>query len=480
MLHTLLGPQRFRKACDNYFERFDGKAVTTDDFVDAMQSETDIDLTQFRRWYSQSGTPEVSVRVEHDVASRALVLHFTQMTPSTADQQEKLPLHIPVRMAILNQEGVIIPFALPGTEEAAEHVYSLTEAQATLRIENVDEKVVPSLFRGFSAPVKVKVHDTPDEWFFLATHETDACARAQAFNRLCSHECFETIEMGAALEPKRLALFMASVLQSEMDDYALMAHLLTLPSEMYFAEQKTPVNVEGIVAWRTQTRQYLARTLYDSFKQFYLALEESDSEYSPKAAGKRVLRQVCLHYLVASGEPEGVMMAAAQFNAHKNMTETIGALSALRDTKNDVNEMCLQDFYDRFKDNSLVMDKWFAMQARANRDDTVFALEALAQHPAFNIKNPNKVYSLYAAFGHGNFAQFHRADGEGYAFIRDAVIALDKINPQVAARVITPLIQFRRYDEARAALMKQALVKISESSGISKDIYEIVTKSLNI
>ncbi|MFI4957077.1 MAG: aminopeptidase N [Gammaproteobacteria bacterium] len=478
MLHTLLGPERFRTACDDYFDRFDGSAVTTDDFVDAMQSETDIDLTQFRRWYSQSGTPEVSVRFEHDESSRSLVLDFTQLTPPTPDQQEKLALHIPIRMALLNQEGALIPFALPGTDKAMEQVYSLTQANATLRIEDVDGKVIPSLFRGFSAPVKVKVHNTPDEWFFLATHDTDPCARTQAFNRLCLHECFETIDMGSALEPKRLALFMAAVLQSEMQDYAMMAHLLTLPSDMFFAEARSPVNVEGIVAWRMQTKQYLARTLYDSFKQYYLALEESDSEYSSKAAGKRALRQVCLQYLVASGEVEGVMLAAAQYNAHKNMTETMGALYALRDAKNDVREMCLQDFYERWKDNSLVMDKWFAMQAQANRDDAVFTSERLAQHPAFNIKNPNKVYSLFAAFGYGNFAQFHRADGEGYAFIRDAVIALDKINPQVAARVITPLIQYRRYDEQRAALMKQALVKISASSGISKDIYEIVTKSI--
>lgn len=478
MLHTLLGPESFRKACDDYFHRFDGKAVTVDDFVDAMQGATRLDLTQFRRWYAQSGTPEVSITVEHEDAKGTLLVHFSQNTPPTADQAEKFPLHIPVRLALLSTEGALIPFALEGSEEALEHVYSLRDNTATLRIDNLPTKVVPSFFRGFSAPVKVNMHETPDEWFFIATHDTDPCARAQAFHRLCMHECFETVEMGGGLEPKRLALFMASVLQSESHDYAMMAHLLTLPSDNFFAEARTPVNVNGIAAWRTHTQEYLGKTLYETFKQYYLALETSDNAFSAQAAGKRALRQVCLHYLVASGNIEGIILAAAQYNLHANMTETMGALRALRDTKNDVRESCLQDFYERWKDNALVLDKWFALQATSRRDDTVFTLEKLVHHPAFNIKNPNKAYSLFAAFGNQNFEQFHRADGEGYRFIRDAVIALDIINPQVAARVVKPLIQHRRFSEGRAMLMREALVYILEKQGISKDVFEIVSKSV--
>lgn len=478
MLHTLLGPARFRQACDDYFARFDGKAVTVDDFVDAMQGATDLNLTQFKRWYSQSGTPEVSVRVEHDEAHETLTLHFSQMTPPTADQLKKQSLHIPVRMALLGESGKLVPFALPHTDMALEHVYSLTEAESTVRIENVPGKVVPSLFRGFSAPVKVNVHETPDEWFFIATNDTDPCSRAQAFNRLCLHECFETIDMGGGLAPKRLALFMASVLQSDTQDYAMMAHLLTLPSDNFFAQARVPVNVDGIVAWRTHTQHYLANELYDMFKQYYLALEDTDTGFSPMAAGKRALRQVCLSYLVASGNIEGIMLAAAQYNTHANMTETMGALRALRDTNNDVHESCLQDFYERWKNNGLVMDKWFALQATARRDDAVFRLQALSRHPAFNIKNPNKVYSLFAAFGSQNFSQFHRLDGEGYAFIRDAVVTLDKINPQVAARVVKPLIKYRHFDETRAALMKDALAVIAKIPDISRDVFEIVSKSI--
>lgn len=478
MLHTLLGPQRFRAACDDYFKRFDGQAVTVDDFVDAMQGATTLDLTQFRRWYAQSGTPEVSVTFEHDEAHRALLIHFKQHTPSTPDQTEKHPLHIPIRMALLSAEGQPLLFALPGTEEGYEHVYSFKETEATLQIAPVPSKVVPSLFRGFSAPVKVNMHETPDEWFFIATHDTDPCARAQAFNRLCLHECFETIDMGAGLEPKRLSLLMASVLQSESKDYAMMAHLLTLPSDAFFAEARTPVDVSGITAWRSHTRAYLGQTLYALFKQYYLALETEEDGYSAELSGKRALRQVCLQYLVASGDIEGITLAATQYNRQHNMTEIIGALRALRDAKNDVREVCMQDFYQRWRDNALVLDKWFALQAGTDRDDTVFHLKTCVQDPSFNIKNPNRAYSVFAVFGQHNFAQFHRADGEGYRFIRDAVIALDAINPQVAARVVKPLIQYRKIEGERASMMRDALQYIVHTRGISKDVYEIVSKSL--
>ncbi len=478
MLHTLLGSASYRAACDDYFARFDGQAVTVDDFVNVMQMHTPIDLTQFRLWYSQSGTPQVSVRYEKDQNDQSLLLHFAQTTPPTADQAVKVPLHIPVRIALLNEQGALIPFALQGNDKAIEQVYSLTSAEATVRIDDIPGKVFPSLFRGFSAPVKMDIQDSPEEWFFIATHDTDPCARTLAFNKLCLHECFETIHMGDTLEPVRLSWFMSSVLQAESHDHAMTAHLLTLPSELFFAEARTPVNVYGIVKWRTHTKQFLAQSLYQNFKQYYLALSDIDSDFSSDNSGKRALRQVCLDYLVASGEKEALSFAKAQYDKHVNMTETMGALRALRDVTGMERESCLEDFYQRFKSNHLVMDKWFSLQATSNRPDVIEELIILSQSPAFNIKNPNKAYSLFGAFGAQNLAQFHRADGAGYAFIRDAVISLDAINPQVAARVVKPLIQHRRFDEGRASLMRAALSEILSRKGISSDLFEIVSKSM--
>ncbi len=479
MLHTLLGPTLFRKACDHYFSTFDGQAVTVDDFVDTMQEVSNIDLTQFRCWYSQSGTPIVSVKFECHPDEHTIIFHFSQHTPPTADQKEKQPLHIPIRIGLLDEQGKLIPFEISGQPQALEQVYSLTGKEATLKISHIEGKVVPSLFRQFSAPVKMLVEDTPDEWFFIASHDTDPCARAIAFNKLCQHECFEAIDAEKVLEPKRLSLFMASILQSETQDYAMMAHLLSLPTEMFFEASRTPVDVNGIVIWRANTKHYLAKMLYESFKQYYLALVDKDLTFSSKAASKRLLRQVCLDYMVASGETEAIALAAEQYSEHTNMTEMMGALRALRDSKNEAREICLLDFYERFKDNPLVMDKWFSLQATARRDDVVSTLQKLVSHPAFNIKNPNKVYSLFGAFGFQNFSEFHRADGSGYEFIRDAVITLDAINPQVAARVIKPLVQYRRFDKERAELMHRALVKISETKNISKDVFEIVSKTVS-
>jgi aminopeptidase N len=468
MMHTLLGPEKFRKACDYYFEQFDGFAATTDDFVECMQKIGKVDLSQFKLWYDQSGTPELTVTWDYDEQHSKLNINFKQFTPATADQKEKQNLHIPIRLSVLGENG---------KELIKEQVYSLKEQEQTLTL-SCAERGTPSLLRNFSAPLKLRANYTTDELLFLAIHDDDGLARYEAGQSLAVKEIFRIIDGGEACESKRLSALFSTLLDDDHSDPALLAYMLRLPSEAYLAEQRRPIAVDAIVQTRQGLQQSLAIAHANAFKQHYIALQQDSYSLDQPAVAQRALRNACLYYFAASDDEEGVALAERQYFSANNMTDKMAALLALNDRDSEIRELCLTDFFDAWEDNALVMDKWLALQATSRRAETISRIEQLAKHQTFSYHNPNKVYSLFAQFGHQNFQCFHDATGKGYSLIADTVIKLDSINPQVAARVIRPLISYRQHEEHRQKLMREALLRISKKTDLSADVYEIVNKSL--
>jgi aminopeptidase N len=480
MQHTLLGPELFRKATDQYFDQFDGKAVTTDDFVDTMQAVSGIDLTQFRRWYDQSGTPELIADWDYDEVNQTLRFEFSQMTLPTADQPEKLPLHIPVRIAVLDVEGKMVPFTY-NNEEHTEAVISITEAKQTVNLTGLAVKTIPSLLRGFSAPVKSNFHYNPDELLFLSIHDTDPISRYEAVQQLYVHEITGLIaeNLPVADCPDRIETLFSALLNDDKTDPELLALMLTLPSENYLSEQYNPVPVESLHFVRKQLIQSIAARFNTAFRQHYLAYAQEHYAPTREAIAKRAFQHLCLGYLCARQDLAGREMASHHYYHANSMTDTLAALRALNDSHCPEREACLTDFYDTWAEEPLVIDKWLALQATSRSEGVIDQVKRLSEHAAFNFENPNKVYSLLAQFGMNNPYYFHQREGKGYQLIADAVLHLNTLNPQVAARLIKPLINFKRYDEERKALMKAELIRIQRAETLSPDIFEIVSKCLN-
>lgn len=479
MQHTLLGPELFRQATDRYFEQFDGRAVTTDDFVAVMQEVSGIDLTQFRRWYDQSGTPELSADWNYDEAEQSLTIKFSQKTRPTADQPVKEPLHIPVRLALLDHQGAMLNFTYHGKTHA-ETVISVKQPEESFTFREVTSRPIPSLLRGFSAPVSSKFNYTPDEWLFLSVHDNDPVARYEALQSLYVHELINLIETKQTVEscPQRIQTLFTALLSDQTTDPALLALMMSLPSENYISELMMPVPVESIFKVRQQLIKAIGREFKDVFYQHYLAYAQPHYELTQTAIAKRSFQHLCLYYLTASGEQTALELASKHYFNANNMTDTLAALRALNDHPSTERDLCLTDFYDEWSEENLALDKWLALQASARYEGVVEQVKRLSQHAAFNYENPNKVYSLFAQFGNNNPYYFHSQDGSGYQLITDAVLFLNKTNPQVAARIVKPLINYKRYDEHRMALMKAELVRIQQEPKLSPDLFEIVTKSL--
>lgn len=471
MQYTLLGPETFRKATDEYFKRFDGQAVTTDDFVDVMQEVSGIDLTQFRLWYSQSGTPVLDIDWDYDSQKSTLSMTFKQHTPPTADQKTKQPLHIPVRLALLNKAGEHIH---------PETVLSIQEVEQTIVFKDVKEKPIPSLLRGFSAPVKAKITYSPEELLFLATNDDDPVARYEALQQLYVNEILHMIvePENKWVFPERIKALFAAFLNDSTSDPALLALLMTLPSENYLAEQIKPVPVDAIHRARQFLIKQIAETFHHNFLQHYLAFKQDHYELTQLAVAKRAFQHRCLGYITATQAHEALELAVEHYHQADNMTDRLAGLQALNDIDCEQRDACLTDFYETWSQDHLVIDKWLALQATARCPGVTEHVEQLSKHEAFSFSNPNKVYSLFLQFGINNPYYFHQSDGAGYRLLTDAVIRLNEANPQVAARLVKPLINFRHYDDNRQALMKEALVRIQGEQKLSKDIYEIVMKSL--
>ena len=461
MLHTLLGAEGFRRGTDLYFERHDGQAVTTDHWLAAMADASGHDLTGFRRWYSQAGTPRIAAELRHDAAAATATLQLAQTVPPTPGQPDKLPMTLPLRVALFDRDT--------GARVGDEHVVELG-ATAQVRFDGVQRPPVMSLNRGFSAPVILSTPASRDELAFLSAHDDDPFARYEALQRLALAVLAED---GPADD---LVAAVGATLRSGLDP-AFIAEAVLLPSEAFIGDQAAVVDVDAIHARRDAIRRQVAAALR---REWWAAYEDHGAnryEQTPEAKGRRRLKNVALGYLLADDAPDGVAAAYAQFTDADNMTDRIAALGGLVNSAAGERETALQAFYTRFEHDPSVIDKWFTAQALSTRPDTLAQVDALRTHPAFSRSNPNRLRALIGAFG-ANQLRFHAADGAGYRLVADEVIAVDALNPSLAARLVTPLGRWRRFDAARGALMLGELERIVGRAGVSKDVFEMASKSL--
>mgnify|MGYP001164754521 CR=1 FL=1 len=485
MIHTLMGPENFRKGMDLYFQRHDNQAVTIEDFAQAMQDASGVDLRQFRHWYSTAGTPEVEVLTEWDAAAGAYSLTVRQSVPPTPGQTEKPALHIPFAIGLLDRNGAELPIRLEGENSAVAgtRVLSVTEAEQRFRFVGLDAEPVPSLLRDFSAPVRLK--SQPRERLkFLFAHDTDPFARWEAGQQLATQLLLEMVaayreDRPMALDPDFIEGF-AQTLQDDRLDPAFRAEALTLPGESYLADQMDVVDPEAIHAAREAARAQIASALWDELLAAYEANDETGAyRINPESVGRRALKNVCLGMLAAvTGRAEIDRRVDRQFAEGSNMTDVLAALSILNDSDRPERTTALAAFFDKWRDDALVIDKWFSLQAMSSLPGTPAAVRELTRHPAYDPLNPNRVRSVVAAFATGNPLHFHAADGSGYAFLADQVIDTDARNPQLAARLVSPLGRWRRQDEARQRMMREALERILAQPRLSKDVFEIAAKSL--
>lgn len=488
MVHALVGEKGFQKGIKLYFQRHDGQAVTCDDFLAAMADANGHDLQRFSRWYGQSGTPVVTACCEHDAAARRFTLHLSQATPATHDQPLKQALVIPFALGLLTRQGDEIPLQLQGEKpgecagDSHTRVLLLENARQTFVFENVPEPPVPSLLRDFSAPVKLQYDCPAADLALLIQHDPDAFVRWESA-QLLAQQAILAVRQSLAegrqlqLDPQLLKAFDA-LLRDRASDPALLAETLMLPGEDYLAEQMTVIDVDGLHAARKFVKQALATALCDGFRARY---DENDvaQAYDLTAAsvGRRSLKNVCLAYLAEL--PGEMGLVQRQFERSSNMTDSLASLSALVYNDAPCADAALEHFEQRWRQDALVMDKWFSLQARQPLGRTVERLQKLIHHPAFSLTNPNKVRSVVGAFAMSNPSGFHVASGAGYRWVADRVLDLDPLNPQVAARTVCAFNHWRRYDPNRQALMKAELERIDRAAGLSPGVAEIVGKALN-
>jgi aminopeptidase N len=485
MIHTLIGKEDFRRGMDLYIRRHDNHAVTTEDFVAAMQEASGVDLGQFKRWYEQAGTPEITARGHWDAATASYELTVAQKVPPTPGQPEKLPMLIPLAMGLIGPDGTEMSTRLEGeaTGRNGTRVIALGDARQSFRFVDVPASPVPSLLRSFSAPVKLK--GVPlDRLKFLAVHDTEPFARWEAgqqvatgllLARIAAHQHAET---PAPLDPDLVAAMGRTLADADCDP-ALAAEALTLPSEAFLADQLAVVDVDAIHAAREATRAALGKELAAEFASTYRALADAGPYRIDGAAiGRRALRNTSLAYLTAADPEKGAVLAMAQFDAGRNMTDVLATLMVLADLDRPERDAALTRFYELWSHDELVIDKWFALQARSSLPQTPGRVRELTHHPSFTRKNPNRVRALVGTFAQANQLRFHDASGAGYVFLADEVIALDPVNPTTAARLVQPLGSWRRHDPARQGLMRRELERVLATPDLSKNTYEMVSKSL--
>jgi aminopeptidase N len=465
MMATLLGPQRFRAGTDLYFDRHDGEAATCEDFVRAMEEGGAIDLAQFRRWYEQAGTPRLKLTLSEDQGQWAL--DVVQTVPPTPGQPEKLPMMMPLRIAAFDRSGGA---SLPDT------LVTLTGATQRIALGAFGARPALSINRGFSAPVIVDFERAPGELAWLAAHDDDPFARYEALQQLMLDTLVAAAAGNAADHPAVIDA-VAQTLRGRGEDPAFVAEAVLLPSEAFIGDQMLTVDPDAIRRERLALQAAIGRALEDEWRAILANTTPPATELSPHAKGERRLRGVALAYLAATGIADIPALVFGVFSDADGMTERQAALATLAHGDSDERAHALDIFYQRYRDNPLVLDKWFQVQAWSMRSDTVEAVRQLAEHADFTLSNPNRVRSLYGAFT-GNQAAFHQADGAGYRLIADLVIALDPRNPQTAARMIPPLGRWKRFDEARAAMMRAELERILAQPGLSRDTTEQASKSL--
>lgn len=484
MMHTLLGPEKFRKGMDLYFQRHDGQAVTCDDFAAAMEDASGVDLSQFKLWYSQAGTPHLTASGAYDPAAETFTLTLEQGTAPTPGQAEKKPLHLPIAIGLLDAAGNDLSLEMDGDDETpTTRVLSLTEDKQSFVFENLSQKPVPSVLRGFSAPAVLDAGLNREERAFLMARDGDAFNGWEASQQLSTDILLSLIDDHRASRDLQLdgiySDAFSALLKESAADKQFVALAATLPSQAYLAQQMDEIDFEGIEAAHNFVRGHLSTALRGDFERLYR--ENGSNEpyaFTTEQVGRRSLKNLCLSYLMRVPDEASVEACYGQFMAADNMTDSMAALAALSHQDVPERKQALDAFFERWKDNPLVLDKWFSVQATSERDDTLDAVRGLMSHPAFSLKNPNKVRSLIAAFTNGNLARFNDAGGEGYRLLADVVSDLDSTNPQIAARLLGGFDQWRRYDEARQALVAAEIDRILAKPGLSKDVFEIASKTL--
>ncbi len=476
MIQTILGEELFRKGMDLYFERHDGQAVTTEEFVKAMEDASGNDLTQFRLWYSQAGTPVLKISDQYDAAKKIYTLDIKQIIPDTPEQKNKKAMHIPIKMGLLDSAG----------HELVNDMLQVRLPHETFRFENIAEHPIPSLLRNFSAPVKIEYDYSDTSLRMLFKHDANLFNRWEAGQKYSINLIMRAIknyQNGKKLEmPDDFVDAFIYAFQT-VEDKLLLAEMLTLPSEKYLAEQMTIIDVDAIHA----VREFFIMELATQLKNLLITVYQKNNRKIPyqfdmKEVGQRQIKNLCLSYLmnlkdVEIHETYGMQQFTDSLNS--NMTDTIAALRGLTNINGLQRETALKDFYKKWQNDALVLDKWFALQATSKLPKTLGQVKKLAQHSAFDIKNPNKVYALIGSFCNQNPIQFHAANGEGYEFLTDTVLQLNALNPQIAARMISPLTNWKRYDSGRQKLMKKNLESVLQHKKLSKDVYELASKSLN-
>ncbi|NNG04074.1 MAG: aminopeptidase N, partial [Inquilinus sp.] len=483
MIHTLIGATAFRAGTDLYFERHDGQAVTIEDFVTAMEDASGIDLSQFRRWYTQAGTPQLTVDEAYVPEERAYTLTVRQKTPPTPGQPAKRPLMMPLAVSLLDETGKDVPATLNGEPQSGTQILTMTETEQRFRFEDVPSRPIPSLLRGFSAPVKLAPRPR-DQLRFLFAHDGDPFARWEAGQQLASQLLLEMVaahQSGEALslDPDFVAAF-GKTLDDPSLDQPFVAEALSLPGESFLADQMATVDVDAIHIVRETARREIALQLGDRLRAVYCSHHDAGPyRLDTEAMGRRALKNLCLAYLTARPDDEDAIgLAAAQFQQGGNMTDVRAALGMMADIDHPARQAAFDAFYAKWRADPLMLDVWFSVQAQSSLTDTPAAVGRLTEHADFDWRNPNRVRSLIAAFATGNPCRFHAADGAGYRLLADAVLTVERLNPQLAARLLVPLGRWRRQDERRQQSMRQALERILSASGLSRDVYEIASKSL--
>ncbi|AHI99639.1 aminopeptidase N [Vibrio parahaemolyticus] len=479
MYHTLLGEEGFQKGMKLYFERHDGTAATCEDFVSAMEDATGVDLKQFRLWYSQSGTPTLRVNSEYNAEAKTYALTVEQFTEATQDQAEKQALHIPFDIELYDSKGQVIPLIING--ESVHNVLDIKQDKQTFVFENVADQPVPSLLREFSAPVKLEYDYSDAELIFLMKHATNDFARWDASQMLLAkyiRQNVTNVQTGSEVQlSEDLIDAFRGVLLDENLEPAFIAQVFSLPSINEITGWYKQIDVDAVDTVLNSITVSLSAALEDELSATYHTLKQAEYTIDHAAIGKRALRNQCLQFLAHTDK--GNTLVKAQYEAANNMTDTIAAMSAANSAQLECREELMADYSDKWKHDGLVMDKWFALQGSNPAEDALEKVKATMNHEAFSLKNPNRTRSLIGSFLAANPVRFHDKSGSGYQFAGEILRQLNDSNPQVASRMIDPLLKFRKYDEARQAMIRAELEKLKAMDNLAKDLFEKVTKALD-
>ena len=507
MIHTLLGPALFRKGSDLYFQRFDGMAVTTEDFVSVMEEVSGVDLTQFRRWYDQAGTPVLEINETYRPLEKEYEIRIGQHCPDSPGQTDKAPYHIPFALGLLDGEGRDIPFqaetrnrfkCLPDEAKVAvkaTQVLNVTAEKEVFVFKGLERKPQASVLRGFSAPVRIQFPVSREDLMFQMSHDLDGFNRWDAGQRLALDVLQELIAkqvqgltIDAGMVDARLIQAYQKILTTALDgsasgstDRSLLAKMMMLPSEQYLTEVATVAHVDAIHMARETVLDTITLALRSEVKALYAANDsKGEYQFTSGEVGRRQVRNTALAWLMRVNDEEALQWALEQYSNAVCMTDRMGAISALMESEFiPERDAALSAFYDTWKGDAQVVESWFALQCAHAKTGTLSRIRGLMKHPAFDLRNPNKLRAVIGSFVNQSLVNFHEASGEGYAFLADRVIELDKQNPQIAARLVIPLTRWKKYDTDRQILMKHQLDKILDNATLSKDVYEIVSKGKN-